>query len=830
MGLPEIKIQAKRDRDINLSVATSRHETNWKNKSMTWSQFLDRLRQPTQTQETIEEYLNMSRTKQGEIKDVGGFVGGFLKKGKRSIGYVQNRSIVTLDADYLKGGQDYWDDFKLLWDYGIAIYSTHKHQSSAPRVRVVIPLNRPVTADEYVPLARKIAETFGMDIFDDTTYQAERLMYWPSYSHNGEYVFDYVDAPWVDPDSILAEYPDWRDSSYWPESSRGTKSRERMAKKQGDPLEKPGIIGAFCRTYDISSAIANFLPDTYEPTNHEDRYTFTGGSTAGGLVLYDDKFAYSHHSTDPVGDTLTNAFDLVRIHLFGDHDSDAKADTPVNRLPSYREMQAMALSDTAVSTEFKLASINADFADEFEEAGEEGQSVTWISKLRTVGNSTEFMSDIYNVSLILANDPDFKGKLGYNLFNRRIDKTGMFPWDSEESSEWTDEDIAQLRGRLSHKYSMMVGQQTLYDAVLIESQLHPFHPVKEFIQTETWDGVPRVDKIFIDYLGAEDSAYTRAVTRLFFGAAVSRIFKPGCKYDTVIVLEGTQGAGKSTLLQKLAGVKYFTDSLGGMGNNKDDYMVLADSWIIELGELAAMKRTEIEQTKRFISATSDKYRPPYGRTVIEMPRHVVFAGTTNQSFYLKDATGNRRWLPIPCEPELASKGIFDGSIEKMLHQIWAEAYYYYENDFKFGNWLDLKADIKEMALAKQQDAESEDLVRDKVIDYLDLEVPVSWYDMSLNERRDYIDAEMHGEELIIAVDTDITMQRDVITTKEVLEELFNKNNRELLDLRGNAEAKKVGLVLSNLDNWKKQTIRVPGQVRPTKGFKRREPMKTETGK
>ena len=820
MGLPEIKIQAKRDREINLSIASSRHETSWKNKSMSWSQFLDRLRQPTQTQETIEEYLNMTRTKQGEIKDVGGFVGGFLKQGKRSIGNVQNRSIVTLDADYLKGGHDYWDDFQLLWDHAIAIYSTHKHQPSAPRVRVVIPLKRPVTADEYVPLARKIAETFGMDLFDDTTYQAERLMYWPSHARNGEYVFDYVDAPWVDPDVILAEYPDWRDSSYWPESSRGTKTRERQAKKQGDPLEKPGIIGAFCRTYDIQSAIANFLPDVYEPTHHEDRYTYAGGSTAGGLVLYDDKFAYSHHSTDPVGDTLTNAFDLVRIHLFGDQDADAKPETPVNRLPSYKEMQTLALSDKTVATEYKLAAIDADFADEFED-GEAGDGVSWVANLRTVGNSTEFMSDIFNVSLILANDPDFKGKLGYNLFNRRIEKTGRFPWDDEESSDWSDEDIAQLRGRLSHKYKMMVGQQTIYDAVLIESQLHGFHPVKDFIKSETWDEVPRIDKIFIDYLGAEDSPYTRAVSRLFFGAAVARIFKPGCKFDYVIVLEGSQGIGKSTLLQKLATSKYFTDSLEGMGKNKDDYMVLSEAWIIELGELAAMRRTEIEQTKRFISATSDKFRPPYGRTVIDMPRHVVFAGTTNDSFYLKDSTGNRRWLPIPCEADNATKNIFDGSIEKVLHQLWAEAYYYFENDFKFGNWLDLKDDIKAMAQLKQQDAESEDLVRDKIIDYLELEVPVNWYDLSLNDRRDYIDAELHGEELISTIDTDITMQRDVITTKEVLEELFNKNNRELLDLRGNSEARKVGLVLSNLAAWKKQTVRLPGENRPVKGFKRR---------
>lgn len=367
------------DGDLNIAIGQSRTTKTWKNKTIIWSELLDMLSSPVETFETPKEYREFPKSKRDDIKDVGGIVAGWLKEGKRKHGYVQQRSMVVLDADSTT--LDLWDDTRLLCDFAVAISTTHSHTKEKPRYRIFIPLKRPVTAEEYEPLARKIAEILGMDNFDDTTYQAERLMHKPSHSKGGEYFTDYQDLPWVDPDDILSQYEDWRDVSYWPESSRGHSIRERQAKRAGDPLTKKGIIGAFCRTYNIASAIETFLPDVYGPTRHEDRWTFLGGSTNGGLIAYDDKFAYSHHGTDPVGQKLANAFDLVRIHKFGDLDEDAKENTPPQKMKSYKAMIEFLQDDSLVMDQMKkdrLGEAMAEF-DDFDEVNEGAIETGWLT-------------------------------------------------------------------------------------------------------------------------------------------------------------------------------------------------------------------------------------------------------------------------------------------------------------------------------------------------------------------------------------------------------------------------------------------------------------------
>lgn len=375
----------KADIELNLSTATSRLSKKWKNRPMAWSQLLARLSQPTVTQETVAEYQKMTKAEQVEVKDVGGFIGGFLKGGRRVADAVQSRSMVTLDVDFPKG--DLWDAVSLVMSNAAALYSTHKYTSKSKRVRLLIPLKRPVTPEEYQPLARKIAEQFGMDLFDDTTYEPERLMFWPSHPRDGEYEFHFQDGPWLDPEVWLAKYEDWKDSSYWPESSRSEGIRKREAKRAGDPLQKPGLIGTFNRTYTIEAAIDKFLADVYEPMKHGDRYTYVDGTTFGGLVLYDDKFAYSHHSTDPVGDRLTNAWDLVRIHKFGDLDVDSTVKN-INSLPSSVAMREFAMEDTDVKlawqedvTGLQRSEIEEDFGDDFLDDGEarKSENSDWLT-------------------------------------------------------------------------------------------------------------------------------------------------------------------------------------------------------------------------------------------------------------------------------------------------------------------------------------------------------------------------------------------------------------------------------------------------------------------
>ncbi|NQE00603.1 hypothetical protein HP420_17635, partial [Staphylococcus xylosus] len=181
----------------------------WKNSEKTWGEFLNKLANTTRTKETIDEYNRMKRDEQSEIKDVGGFVGGFLKEGKRRKGYVMNRSMLTLDIDF--ADENMHEIIELFFDKAYALYSTHKHRPSNPRLRLVIPLKRHVDGDEYEAVARKVAESIGIDYFDDTTYEPHRLMYWPSTSDDAEYYFTYADEQFLDPDIILEEYKDWRD-------------------------------------------------------------------------------------------------------------------------------------------------------------------------------------------------------------------------------------------------------------------------------------------------------------------------------------------------------------------------------------------------------------------------------------------------------------------------------------------------------------------------------------------------------------------------------------------------------------------------------------------
>lgn len=347
--------------ELHIATGSSRTAKTWKNITLTWQELVERLEKPTVTQETFAEYQKMSRAEKGQAKDVGGFVGGWLKQGKRKNENVQSRSLVALDAD--SPSKDFLDRLDLLADYAFVLYSTHSHSKKAAKYRLIIPTDRLMMPDEYEPVARYLANQLGMSNFDDTTYQSVRLMFWPSHSRDADFTFKYNDEAFLSVDEVLDTYPDWHDSSFWPESPTHAVKRQREAKKQGDPLSKKGLIGAFCRNYDIRQAIATFLSEVYEEGTTPDRYTYTDGSTANGLVIYDDVFAYSHHGTDPVGDTLVNAYDLVRIHKFGEQDSKAKDNTPTNKLPSSKAMNAF-VSDLPEIKDHLMAEALGDFDEE----------------------------------------------------------------------------------------------------------------------------------------------------------------------------------------------------------------------------------------------------------------------------------------------------------------------------------------------------------------------------------------------------------------------------------------------------------------------------------
>lgn len=771
----------KHDGSISIATGASSKTKTWKNKTMQWSELVEKLSHTTRTPETVAEYKKLSKAEKGKIKDVGGFVGGCLKNGRRLKGNVQNRTLLTLDLDYIQG--DIWSSIELLYDFSVVMYSTHTHTADNQRLRLIIPLSRPVLPDEYQAIGRMVADDLGIDQFDDTTYEPERLMYWPSTPTDGDYVFKYQDLPWLNPDDILSRYTfGWQDISYWPESSRVRAKISSAIKKQEDPLTKKGIIGAFCRTYTITEAISEFLNEIYVSGADETRYTYAEGSTTGGVVIYDDKFSYSHHGTDPASNTLCNAFDLVRIHKFGELDDEAKEDTPANRLPSFSKMSEFAADDKKVIVTIgkeKMQAAQEDFGIIEDESDAE-----WVKEL-TYTEQGKLRSTISNFLLIIENEPLLKGKIAYNEFSNRAVVVGQLPWRKKENkSDWNDTDDSGLR-EFIEKYYAISSTAKCADALALSFEKHSFHPIKDYIDSLMWDGEERIDKLFIDYLGAEDNNYVRTVTRKILVAAVARAFNPGCKFDNMPVLSGPQGIGKSTIIKKL-GQEWYSDSLTTV-SGKEAYEQLQGVWILEMGEMMATKKADIEATKHFLSKTEDIYRVAYGRRTSRFPRQCVFIGTTNDREFLRDKTGNRRFWPIDVGMQERSKSVFNDLNKYEIDQIWAEAYELYKNNEP----LYLNSE-EEKEAAKQQDSHSEESAKAGLIDeYLNKPITEDWYSLSLNDRRAYIQGGDFGE----VPEGNITRTKTCVM--EIWCELFNGDPKQLNPLL----SREINEILRGFSNW-----------------------------
>lgn len=565
--------------DTNIIIATgrSRSARSWKSQKMTWSALANKLAEPTVTNETAAEYAKMSKADQGQKKDVGGFVGGYIpKNGRRVRGAVKERYLITLDAD--NPSEDFLLDLDMeLGGMEYVLYSTHSHTADNPRYRVIIPVDRAMKPDEYQAVSRRLADNIGIESFDPSTHQAERLMYWPSHPKDVEYVYQHSEGNLVSVDQCLGTYRDWRDTSLWPTSEKESQIRLDAAKKQGNPLEKKGLLGAFCRCYSITEAIEKFLPKVYEPTAVEGRYTYTEGSSVGGLVIYDnDTFAYSNHATDPISGKLVNAFDLVRIHLFGAIDIGEDPTTAVTKLPSYKAMIDFVNEDGAAPILLDKERM-ADM--EFEDITEDDED--FLSKLKRDKNGTP-ESDVFNCLVVLKHDPALKGKIRLDEFAHRLVVIDDLPWrDKDETPYWTDTDDACLRNYFATKY-LIKGKGIIDDALQEVTQDNKFHPVRQYLTGLTWDGECRADTLFIDYIGAEDTEYIRAVTRKWMCGAIARVMEPGVKFDTAIVLYGSQGLGKSLILERL-GRKWFNNSLVDI-KTKDALEQIQGSWINELAD------------------------------------------------------------------------------------------------------------------------------------------------------------------------------------------------------------------------------------------------------
>lgn len=617
-------------RDLNIAYGNSCTAKKWSNKTISFDGLCERLEKTIRTTETVEEYQKMKRADREAAKDKGGFVGGQLKGGRRKRENVVSRSMLTMDVD--KGEAGFIDSYEMLSPYTSALYTTHGHMPSSPRFRIIVPLTRDVSPDEYQAIARYFAAEWGIDQFDECSYRPHQLMYWPTTPANGEFVCKKVEGEWLDPDIFLSSHPNWRDCSLLPTSSRESEVKESNGKKLEDPESKDGVVGLFCRAYPIREAIETFLSGVYEPSaNIPGRYSYIPADSSAGVQIFEEKFAHSFHASDPACGRSLNSFDLVRVHKFGDEDEKK----------SFQAMCdfAMGLDKVKVlAAEEKKAEAKMDF--------DEGED--WREKLRYMPRSKVLENSVFNEVLILNNDPDFQN-FAFNEMANRIQITGEVPWSRPDDNKfWRDADTAQLKTLLDTRYTTFSTRN--HDVAFLKvADDRRFHPVRDYLDgLPAWDGVKRVDTLLIDYFDADDKPYVRAVTRKMLVAAVTRIYHPGTKFDSVPVLDGVQGIGKSTFLKDLCGEEYYADNLSLTDmNDKSAAEKLQGFWIVEIPELAGMKKADIEKVKAFITTTDDKYRPSYGRTVESHPRQcVVIASVNGERGYLRDITGNRRFWVV----------------------------------------------------------------------------------------------------------------------------------------------------------------------------------------
>jgi putative DNA primase/helicase len=754
------------DRQITISVGSSRRATQWQRQTLSISELYDRLRTPARSTETTAAYLSLPKGQQDDLKDVGGFVAGTLHGFRRKAGAVTGRDVLTLDLDNIpSGGTDDVVRRVEALGCGYCIYSTRKHYAAAPRLRVLLPLDRTATADEYEPCARRMAELIGMELADATTFEASRLMYWPSCCADSEFIYYATDKPMLSVNGLLSTYPDWRDFTSWPVVP-GAQSPARLAAKQGDPLTKTGVVGAFCRVYDIEAAMTKFLPGIYEPVDSmPGRFTFAGGSTTGGAVLYDNgKFLYSHHATDPCGGRLVNTYDLVRLHRFGDLDDAAAPGTPTNRLPSYTAMCEVAAQDHEVSALLLQERWEQATSGFSAVPSEDGEDNSWMSQLKTHNKTGLPLATIDNVWLILEHDPRLKGKFALNAFAGRGEVLGPLPWtDHTERRLWGDNDNQGLYWYLE-KYYQITGSGKIDGALSLHSEKRSFNEIKTYLGGLQWDGVPRLDSLFIDYLGAEDSPYTRAVTRKAFTAAVARAMRPGTKFDNMTILSGPQGLGKSTLLDRMS-KGWFNDSIRTF-EGKEASELLQGVWLVEISELDAFRRTDVSRIKQFLSQRADRFRAAYGRHVKEMPRCCVFFGTTNTGDYLQDKTGNRRFWPVDVGKCPVTKSVWN-DLDKELDQLWAEAM----THWRLGEPLFLDGELAEAAKAQQEDHREVSAREGLILDFLERPVPSDWAKWSLDRRHTFWGGNAVGEIELVP--------RERICALEVWCELFEGNKKDM---------------------------------------------------
>ncbi len=488
-----------------------------------------------------------------------------------------------------------------------------------------------------------------------------------------------------------------------------------MVMKNTTLNKQEGFIRAFCQVYSCSKAIEEFLSDRFQATPQSGIYQSKTDSTIQLVVDEDSQSIHYPGILKPY-----NAFHLVRIYQYGHLDRKVEANTPLGQLPSFQAMIKCCRNDAAVRTAFvKLQSqkTSSTYDD-------------WEAALSINSKTNSIESTGKNLKLILLNDPKLS-QVRYNRFTKK-DETECPEFSNERGNLIDDESIGKMALYIEETYGLYIPQIRILEMLKTTATERSFHPIKDFILSEVWDGVERVDTLIIRYLKGEDSMLTRAQTRKWMIAAVARIFEPGCKFDHVLTLAGPEGAGKSTFFKILANGEWFSDSFSFKHDDKAKVEEITGHWIVELSELSGMDSKQDPQLiKAFLSREKDEIRPAYARKCETIPRSNVFAGSTNQSNFLQNCNGNRRWWIIPIQGDGGPEN-WQEALKREVPQLWAEAYHYYQSGEPI--FLPKELEMEARRIQEQFTENQADELLDDIEAFLERPVPAAYDHWSISAR------------------------------------------------------------------------------------------------
>lgn len=733
------------DRTFAIAYGKNRTALHWKQSAVTWGEIRAWMNDPVDHKDTTGYVLGTLRpTTRVHSKNHDPCTGIHRVKDG-----VESRSVLALDID--SPSPDFLDRMDLTFPYAAIMHTTYSSAPDAPRYRLLIPTDRAMAPDEYIVAAKQVMSTLGESQFDSGSDQPERFMYKPAAQERSWFHFWEYDGEVAQVSHLLRDF----------DPDLSTKTFPPPTKTKRNPFEIEGVIGAFNRAYEDWDLLISTYELPYEKVS-EDRYHLVGSASEAGMgpMAGATGFMYSHHTSDPAYGRTCSAFDLVRLHRFGELDEGEPRQTPVNKLPSQTAMLDLASIDPRVTAEMVGVDFDAVMSDEIDDS-------SWKLKLRRAPRSGKFVDCIQNWDLVVDNDPLFQ-KLYFNEMSLSPELSESPPWRqvTKHSHVVSNVDRWEFVHYIEREYGIAASRARIDALIDTKAGRQTMNPVREYLEGLTWDGTPRVEECLP---GVEPTDWTRRVARMVLAAAVARIYDPGCKWDHTLVLFGLEGLGKSWWIDRLA--RGYTASLGRL-DNKDTLLTLQRSWIVVADEGHSLRKDDQDIQKEFLTRTADVFRMPYDRETVVHPRHCVIWSTTNDETFLRRQEGNRRFLIVQC----ANSVDFDSMTDYYVDQLWAEAVHLYQA----GEPLFFRGEEKEKASAERERFVEEDSLVGVIQEYLDQKVPVDWWDKSPDLRQQWRSDHAQGFE------PDGIMEIDRVCSRQIWVEAMGQRmpprRTDLLDI------------------------------------------------